>query len=68
MLPAHDGRVSPFGFSVENPMGVRVIWLVCAGACFLGYIAFIPYSIGDSQAETKKIFSLNQSEVLHRIS
>jgi len=51
-----------FGFSVENPMGVRVIWLVCACACLLGYIAFIPYTIGDSQAETKKIFSLSKLE------
>ena len=45
-----------FGFSADNPMGVRVIWLACAGACLLGLIAFIPYNIGDSQAETKKNF------------
>ena len=45
-----------FGFSAENPMGVRVIWLVCSGSCLLGYIAFIPYNIRDSQAQTKKIF------------
>jgi len=45
-----------FGFSAENPMGVRVIWLVCAGSCLLGYIAFIPYNIRDSQEETKKNF------------
>jgi len=36
---------------------------VCAGACLLGFVTFIPYKIGDSQAETKKIFFLNKSEV-----
>ena len=51
-----------FGFSTENPMGIRVIWLVCAGSCLLGYIAFIPYNIKDSQAETKKNFFPNKSE------
>jgi GPH family glycoside/pentoside/hexuronide:cation symporter len=56
-----------FGFSAENPMGVRVIWLVCAGACLLGYIVFIPYNIRDSQAETKKHFFPNQSETGNEI-
>ena len=51
-----------FGFSAENPLGVRVIWLVCAGSCLLGYITYIPYNIGDSQAETKKIFLFDQAE------
>ena len=51
-----------FGFSAENPMGVRVIWLVCAGACLLGYIVFIPYNIRDSQAETKKTFFPDKSD------
>ena len=56
-----------FGFSTENPMGVRVIWLVCAGACLLGYLAFIPYNIGDSQAETKKIFFPSKAEKDHHL-
>jgi GPH family glycoside/pentoside/hexuronide:cation symporter len=51
-----------FGFSAENPMGVRVIWLVCAGSCILGYLAFIPYTIGDSQAQTKKNFFPKKAE------
>jgi len=45
-----------FGFSTENPMGVQVVWLVCALSCTLGFFTFIPYKIGDSQTETKKIF------------
>jgi GPH family glycoside/pentoside/hexuronide:cation symporter len=47
-----------FGFSAENPLGVRVIWLVCALACFLGLIAFIPYKVGDNKAETRTIMNL----------
>ena len=49
---------SQFGFSVENPMGVRVVWLVCAAVCLLGLIAFIPYRIGDSKEETKRALNL----------
>jgi len=49
---------SVFGFTVENPMGVRVIWLVCALACLLGFLTFLPYRIGDSKAETKNIMKL----------
>ena len=47
-----------FGFSAENPMGVRVIWLVCALACLLGLITFIPYKLGDSKDEIKSIMDL----------
>ena len=47
-----------FGFSTENPMGVRVIWLVCALACLLGLITFIPYKLGDSKDEIKSIMDL----------
>jgi GPH family glycoside/pentoside/hexuronide:cation symporter len=46
---------SVFGFTARNPMGVRVIWLVCALACLLGFLAFIPYRIGDSQEETRNM-------------
>jgi GPH family glycoside/pentoside/hexuronide:cation symporter len=47
-----------FGFSAENPMGVRVVWLVCALASLLGLIAFLPYKVGDSKAETRAILDL----------
>ncbi len=52
------GVFSAFGYSAENPTGVRVIWLVCALSCFIGLIAFIPYRLGDSKEETKKIMGL----------
>ncbi len=52
------GVFSLFGFTVENPMGVRVIWLVCALACLLGFLTFLPYRIGDSKEETKNIMKL----------
>lgn len=47
-----------FGFSAENPLGVRAIWLLCALACFLGWVAFIPYKVGDSKAETRATMNL----------
>lgn len=49
---------SIFGYSAENPMGVRIIWLVCALSCLIGLIAFIPYKLGDSKEETKQIMGL----------
>lgn len=52
------GVYGAFGFSAENPMGVRIVWLVCAASCLLGLVAFIPYKLGDSQAETKEIMNL----------
>ncbi len=47
-----------FGYSAENPLGVRIIWIVCAASCLVGLIAFIPFRLGDSQAETREIMDL----------
>jgi glycoside/pentoside/hexuronide:cation symporter, GPH family len=47
-----------FGFSAENPAGVQVIWLVCALACLLGFISFLPYKVGDSKEETREIMGI----------
>ena len=52
------GVYSAFGYSVENPMGVRVIWIVCALSCITGLVAFIPYRLGDTKEETRKIMGL----------
>lgn len=52
------GVFQVFGYSLENPLGVRVLWLVCAFSCLIGLVAFIPYKLGDSQEETKKIMNL----------
>lgn len=52
------GTFSFFGYSVENPMGVRVIWLVCAAACLLAFLFYFPYKLGDSKEETRKIMSM----------
>ena len=32
-----------FGYSLENPFGVRVIWLMCSASCLIGLLLFIPY-------------------------
>jgi Na+/melibiose symporter-like transporter len=52
------GVFSGFGYSVENPLGVRVIWLVCAASCLIGLLVFVPYKLGDTKEETKKIMGL----------
>ncbi len=52
------GVYKVFGYSAENPMGVRVVWVVCAVSCLAGLAAFIPYKLGDSKAETREIMNL----------
>ena len=52
------GVFSVFGYSAENPLGVRVIWLVCALSCLIGLLVFIPYKLGDTKEDTKKIMGL----------
>jgi len=52
------GVFSVFGYSVENPYGVRVIWLVCALSCLIGLLFFTPYKLGDTKEETKAIMGL----------
>jgi GPH family glycoside/pentoside/hexuronide:cation symporter len=52
------GVFSTFGYSTENSLGVRVIWLVCALSCLVGLLFFIPYKLGDSKEETREIMGL----------
>ena len=52
------GIFQVFGYSPENPLGVRVLWLVCTLSCLIGLASFIPYKLGDSQEETKAIMNL----------
>jgi GPH family glycoside/pentoside/hexuronide:cation symporter len=49
------GVFSAFGYSAENPLGVRVVWLVCAFSCLVGLLVFVPYKLGDTKEETKKL-------------
>ena len=51
---------SQFGYSLENPMGVRVVWLICGLACLLAIFCFIPYRLGDNKEETKEIMELGR--------
>jgi len=55
------GVFSLFGYSAENPLGVRVVFLICSLVCFAAFLAFIPYRLGDSRAETAEIMNLGQS-------
>jgi GPH family glycoside/pentoside/hexuronide:cation symporter len=52
------GVFSAFGYSAENSLGVRLIWLVCALSCLIGLLLFTPYKLGDTKEETKEIMRL----------
>ena len=54
------GVFSLFGFTAENSMGVQIIWLVCAFACLLGFLVFIPYRIGDNKEETRRYLDVSR--------
>ena len=54
------GVFSAFGYSTDNSLGVRVIWLVCAISCLIGLLFFIPYKLGDTRAETGEIMGLSK--------
>lgn len=56
------GVFSAFGYSAANPLGVRVVWLVCALSCLVGLLVFMPYRLGDTREETGKIMSLSLAE------
>lgn len=45
---------SMFGYSPENPLGVRMIWIICAVSCIISLLLFIPYRVGDSKADTEQ--------------
>ncbi|MBN2225093.1 MAG: MFS transporter [Deltaproteobacteria bacterium] len=53
-----NGVLAAFGYSAENPTGVKVVWVVCAASCLVGLLLFAPYKIGDTKEETKKIMNL----------
>ena len=53
------GVFSAFGYSAENPLGVRVVWLVCALSCLVGLLVFIPYKLGDTKEETQSLMAQN---------
>ncbi len=48
---------SMFGYAADNPLGVRVVWILCALFCLIGLILFIPYRLGDSMEETRRILT-----------
>jgi glycoside/pentoside/hexuronide:cation symporter, GPH family len=50
--------LAAFGYRADNATGVKVVWLVCAVSCLAGLILFIPYKIGDTKEETKRIMKM----------
>jgi GPH family glycoside/pentoside/hexuronide:cation symporter len=43
-----------FGYTRENPLGVRVAFLVMAVFVLIGYFIFQSYKLGDTPEETRK--------------
>jgi GPH family glycoside/pentoside/hexuronide:cation symporter len=43
-----------FGYTHENPLGVRVAFLVMALFVLIGYIIFQSYKLGDTPEETRR--------------
>ncbi len=50
--------LSTFGYTLENPMGVRVAFPVMAVFVLIGYLIFRDYRLGDSPEETKNLLDL----------
>jgi GPH family glycoside/pentoside/hexuronide:cation symporter len=48
-----------FGYSVANPLGVRVAWLVTGGIVLIGALIFAGYKLGDTPDETRRIMKLD---------
>lgn len=46
-----------FGYSKDNPAGVKAVWLICAACCIAALIVFIPYKLGDSKEETLQLMN-----------
>lgn len=47
------------GYSVANPSGVRVAWLVTGGIALIGALIFVGYKLGDTPDETRQIMKLD---------
>lgn len=47
-----------FGYTHENPLGVRVTFLVIGAASLLGAVIFRAYRVGDTAAETRRNLGL----------
>ncbi len=50
--------LSLFGYTRENPLGVRVAFLVMAAFVLVGYFIFQSYKLGDTPEETRKNLGL----------
>jgi GPH family glycoside/pentoside/hexuronide:cation symporter len=48
-----------FGYTRENPLGVRVAFLVMAVFVLIGYFIFQSYKLGDTPEETRKNLGMN---------
>ncbi len=51
-----------FGYTRENPLGVRVAFLVMALFVLIGYLIFQKYRLGDTPEETRKNLNLPEAK------
>lgn len=47
-----------FGYSLQNPLGVRIAFLVMGAFSFLGFLTFRWFKVKDTPAETRKVFQI----------
>jgi hypothetical protein len=50
-----------FGYTHENPLGVRLAFLVMAVFVVIGYFIFQKYRLGDTPEETRQALGMEQS-------
>jgi GPH family glycoside/pentoside/hexuronide:cation symporter len=48
-----------FGYSSQNPLGIRLSWIFAGILAFLGAITFFGYKLGDTPEETKRILEIH---------
>jgi Na+/melibiose symporter-like transporter len=53
--------LNTFGYTRENPLGVRIGFLVMAAFVLIGYFIFQTYKLGDTPEETRKNLGLEVS-------
>ncbi|PKO14702.1 MAG: hypothetical protein CVU39_13310 [Chloroflexi bacterium HGW-Chloroflexi-10] len=51
-----------FGYTQENPMGVRIAFLVMSACVMVGFLIFRGYKLGETPKETKKTLKLKPNK------
>jgi GPH family glycoside/pentoside/hexuronide:cation symporter len=49
-----------FGYSKENPLGIKLVWVMLGISSLIGFFVLFGYKLGDSPEETKKIMGIKK--------